>query len=155
MFGTLWGWKLQTNLFFGTWRYWWMLQGRSTSSIRRGPQKPGIGVTLKNILGTPHQGFIETPIWESAILFPYSKTILTTYPKELVKKTTNYSWHQYLMHGERGTSGTMQHPWEKIPWENPWVSEWVISKFNGTSTPKGSYSAKTVVNCPMSLNRVH
>ncbi len=28
----------------------------------------------------------------------------------------------------------------------------MISKFNGTSTPKGSYSAKTGVNCPMSLN---
>ena len=26
-----------------------------------------------------------------------------------------------------------------------WV--WVISKFNGTSTPKGSYSAKTGLNC--------
>ncbi len=24
-----------------------------------------------------------------------------------------------------------------------WVSEWVLSKFNGTSTPKGSYRAKT------------
>ncbi len=31
----------------------------------------------------------------------------------------------------------------------------MISKFNGTSTPKGSYSAKTGVNCPVSLNRVH
>ncbi len=31
----------------------------------------------------------------------------------------------------------------------------MISKFNGTSTPEGSYGAKTVVNCPMSLNRVH
>ncbi len=30
-----------------------------------------------------------------------------------------------------------------------WVSEWVISKFNGTSTPKGSYSAKTGVNYPI------
>ncbi len=27
------------------------------------------------------------------------------------------------------------------------VSEWVISKFNGTSTPKGSYSAKAGLNC--------
>ncbi len=36
-----------------------------------------------------------------------------------------------------------------------YLSEWLISKFNGTSTPKGSYSAKTGVNCPMSLNRVH
>ncbi len=26
-------------------------------------------------------------------------------------------------------------------------SEWVISKFNGTSTPKGSYCAKTGLNC--------
>ncbi len=33
--------------------------------------------------------------------------------------------------------------------------KWVISKFNGTSTPKGSYSAKTGVNCPTSLSRVH
>ncbi len=33
--------------------------------------------------------------------------------------------------------------------------EWVISKFNGKSTPKGSYSAKTAVNCHRSLNRVH
>ena len=31
----------------------------------------------------------------------------------------------------------------------------MISKFNGTSTLKGSYSAKAGVNCPMSLNRVH
>ncbi len=31
----------------------------------------------------------------------------------------------------------------------------MISKFNGTSTPIGSYSAKTGVNYPMSLNRVH
>ncbi len=31
----------------------------------------------------------------------------------------------------------------------------MISKFNGTSTPKGSYSANTGVNYPMSLNRVH
>ena len=31
----------------------------------------------------------------------------------------------------------------------------MISKFNGTPTPKGSYSAKAGVNCPMSLNRVH
>ncbi len=30
-----------------------------------------------------------------------------------------------------------------------------ISKFNGTSTPKGSYSAKTGVNCPMNLSRVY
>ena len=30
----------------------------------------------------------------------------------------------------------------------------MISKFNGTSAPKGPYSAKTGVNCPMSLNRV-
>ncbi len=29
----------------------------------------------------------------------------------------------------------------------------MMSKFNGTSTPKGSYSAKTVVNCPMSLKK--
>ncbi len=35
------------------------------------------------------------------------------------------------------------------------VSEWVISKFNGTSTPKGSYSAKTGVNCTRSLSRVY
>ncbi len=34
-----------------------------------------------------------------------------------------------------------------------WV--WVTSKFNGTSTPKGSYSAKTCVNYPMNLNGVH
>ncbi len=27
------------------------------------------------------------------------------------------------------------------------VSEWVISKFNGTSTPKGSHSARTGLNC--------
>ena len=27
--------------------------------------------------------------------------------------------------------------------------------FNGTSTPKGSYSAKAGVNCTTSLNRVH
>ncbi len=32
---------------------------------------------------------------------------------------------------------------------------WVISKFNGTPTPKGSYSAKTGVNCTMSLSRVY
>ena len=31
----------------------------------------------------------------------------------------------------------------------------MISKFNGTSTPKGSSSAKTGVNYPMSPNRVH
>ncbi len=31
----------------------------------------------------------------------------------------------------------------------------MISKFNGTSTPKRSYSAKTGVDCPVSLNRVH
>ncbi len=31
----------------------------------------------------------------------------------------------------------------------------MISKFNGTSTPKGSYSAKTGVNCTMSLSRVY
>ncbi len=31
----------------------------------------------------------------------------------------------------------------------------VISKFNGTPTPKGSYSAKTGVNCTMSLSRVY
>ncbi len=31
----------------------------------------------------------------------------------------------------------------------------MILQFNGTSTPKGSHSAKTDVNCPMSLNRVH
>ncbi len=31
----------------------------------------------------------------------------------------------------------------------------MISMCNGTSTPKGSYSAKTGVNCPMRLNRVH
>ena len=30
----------------------------------------------------------------------------------------------------------------------------MISKFNGTSTPNGSYSAKTGVNCNISLNRV-
>ncbi len=35
------------------------------------------------------------------------------------------------------------------------LGEWVISKFNSTPTPKGSYSAKTGVNCPMSPNRVH
>ncbi len=28
----------------------------------------------------------------------------------------------------------------------------MISQFNSTSTPKGSYSVKTGVNCPMSLN---
>ncbi len=29
-------------------------------------------------------------------------------------------------------------------WKRPArVSEWVLSKFNGTSTPKGSYRAKT------------
>ena len=28
-----------------------------------------------------------------------------------------------------------------------WDSEWVISKFNGTSTPKGLYSAQTGLNC--------
>ncbi len=32
---------------------------------------------------------------------------------------------------------------------------WVLSKFNGTSTPKGSSSAKTGVNCTMSLSRVY
>ncbi len=37
----------------------------------------------------------------------------------------------------------------------PPCCEWVISRFNDTSTPKGSYSAKTGVNCPKSLNRVH
>ncbi len=31
----------------------------------------------------------------------------------------------------------------------------MISQFNSTSTPKGSYSAKTGVNYPMSLNRIH
>ncbi len=31
----------------------------------------------------------------------------------------------------------------------------MISKVNGTSTPKGSYSAKSGASCPMSLNRVH
>ena len=31
----------------------------------------------------------------------------------------------------------------------------MISQFNGTSTPKGLYSAKTGVNYSMSLNRVH
>ena len=30
----------------------------------------------------------------------------------------------------------------------------IISKFNGSSTPKGSYSTKTGVNCPMSPSRV-
>ncbi len=35
------------------------------------------------------------------------------------------------------------------------TAEWVISKFNGTPTPKGSYSAKTGVNCTMSLSRVY
>ncbi len=29
----------------------------------------------------------------------------------------------------------------------------MLSKFNGTSTPKGSYSAKAGVNCPMSLKQ--
>ncbi len=28
-----------------------------------------------------------------------------------------------------------------------------MSKFNGTSTPKGPYSDKTGVNCPMSLKQ--
>ncbi len=37
----------------------------------------------------------------------------------------------------------------------PIVYRWVISKFNGTPTPKGSYSAKTGVNCTMSLSRVY
>ncbi len=31
----------------------------------------------------------------------------------------------------------------------------MILKFYGTSTPKGSYSAKAGVNCPMNLRRVH
>ena len=35
---------------------------------------------------------------------------------------------------------------KKIIWRYG-VSEWVISKFNGTSTPKRSYSAKTGLNC--------
>ncbi len=35
------------------------------------------------------------------------------------------------------------------------VWEWVISKFNGTSTRKRSHSAKTGIYCPMSLNRVY
>ncbi len=30
-----------------------------------------------------------------------------------------------------------------------------VGVINDTSTPKGSYSDKTGVNCPMSLNRVH
>ncbi len=42
-------------------------------------------------------------------------------------------------------------------WQTPHIQqiEWVISKFNGTSTPTGSYSAKTGVNCTMSLSRVY
>ncbi len=31
----------------------------------------------------------------------------------------------------------------------------MISKFNGTSTPKGSYSAKTGVNCPIRFQSCH
>ncbi len=31
----------------------------------------------------------------------------------------------------------------------------MISIFIGTSTPKGPYNAKSGVNCPMSLNKVH
>ncbi len=30
----------------------------------------------------------------------------------------------------------------------------MISKFNGTSTPKGSYSAKTVVNCCLNHQKI-
>ncbi len=30
--------------------------------------------------------------------------------------------------------------------DQTWVSEWVLSKFNGTSTPKGSYRAETSDN---------
>ncbi len=39
----------------------------------------------------------------------------------------------------------IKNPWKFSDigvWEG-WVSEWVLSKFNGTPTPKGSYSAKT------------
>ncbi len=42
-----------------------------------------------------------------------------------------------------------------IQCQNRCMRMMMISKCNGTSTPKGSYSAKTGVNCPMSLNRVH
>ncbi len=36
-----------------------------------------------------------------------------------------------------------------------WPHRWVISKFNGTSTPKGPYQAKTGVNCTVILSRVY
>ncbi len=42
----------------------------------------------------------------------------------------------------------MWGPWHKGRRYQQLVGEWVISKFNGTSTPKGSYSAKTGEKLP-------
>ncbi len=50
---------------------------------------------------------------------------------------------------------TSSSPWTCSTRPDTQGSEWVISKFNGTSTPKGSYRAKTGVKCTMSLSRVY
>ncbi len=44
---------------------------------------------------------------------------------------------------------------QSTPGQSEREREREISKFNGTSTPKGSYSAKTGVNCTMNLSRVY
>ena len=81
-------------------------------------------------------------------------------PRSAVRSTDTWSFWQCLMW------------WTTLSWSRRQFSRFVPVhiqsnptlrlddddddiKFNGTSTLKGSYIAKTVVNCPMSLNRVY
>ncbi len=67
----------------------------------------------------------------------------------------NFSKTKQWMTCDHVVSG---HMMQTFYWRNlllGWVSEWVISNFTGTPTPKGSHSAKTRANCTMSPNRVH
>ncbi len=61
-----------------------------------------------------------------------------------------WSWGQGQSRSQgqfRGQSWVKVSPGVRVcPGVSEWV--WVISKFNGTSTPKGSYSTKTCVKLP-------
>ncbi len=88
------------------------------------------------ILSYPHDNTIPHPAVHHTT--PY-RTQYTT-PHHIVHHTT--PWTHYTV---------PHHTTHATPYR---VSEWVISQFNGTSTPKGSYRAKTGDNdCNVNSSR--